>query len=1041
MSASATPLVIVTGVAGTQATGFAFKLVAGVWSAAAAGTLAGIAKVNDWMTDGSTVYAAGAVPGFLNLGTNAAVWEWTGTLANPLQLRNIVTTGVFTGTKSTQYYTRTCSTTGSGFTTRHTCAATFTADGPAVIEPNGTSITSIVGAPTIPGEAVSLAMLDGDLYVSVNNSGVTNLVTGAAGATLWKAVEGSTPQVGSPVTTCAYTQAWGGTTLANAGYTAISCALPNPSVQGFLAIKPPNLKRDVVESGDTAAWSFAKVWDVKTDYEADDTVGTFTSAGPIEVHDGKLYWSTSEQPLMPGFVHLLSDVFGIDAPAIIAALIGGTPLPTIDPTALTPDQLTGAADALWNAHRATTLFRASSLGEGTDDTELLVGQASMPAYDPTLTDPLDPLSPPIGWVDTPNKMGGATPTYATSGYGNFFNSATTSMLEHNGELLIGTMDWSGVIPQVLLGYLTDTLAASSPALAQIVSDYLAPESLGFGADVFRLGNDSSEYLKAEALDGLGNQENWSVPAMVSTGGPVAYAGMANPMNRDASGGWEVRKLYTDTSAPGPPTLIAPTGVTTDTTPTFTWTDATDADGDTVSYRLQVQHAVLGSCVDFAFPSINTSEPRGTTYTPKYAMADGLYCWRVLGTDSVQDGPWSSVGSFRIDTTAPTIGITFPANGATYTPTQWRAGCISPIGENACGSATDLFGSGIDKVELKLTRASDGKWWTNASGGSFVNSGPEWFLPNGSIVWWQTFPSTSMNRDETYTLTAHSIDVAGNGSGDKAVTFTIVRAASTLLYDGSQLVVSTVTTAVNIAPRGRITSPDPLCLAGRTVTFTAKNVATHAAAGTTPSSVTVSDGVTAPVTLALPPGVYEVTASVPASFNCMASEDTTTVVVAGPGDSANGAGSYTAKGYGRIDFGLNAKKMKDGSYTGTFILRTPVKDTPEGQSSWRIKGVISAYSVDSAGFGQLSGTVDISRWNSSGWVQCQASVPYLAQFLDIAGDTAHVKKGGTKASADKFGLVQLKAATACAGFPLNTLSTATTATTNLSALKKGDIRAS
>jgi hypothetical protein len=93
------------------------------------------------------------------------------------------------------------------------------------------------------------------------------------------------------------------------------------------------------------------------------------------------------------------------------------------------------------------------------------------------------------------------------------------------------------------------------------------------------------------------------------------------------------------------------------------------------------------------------------------------------------------------------------------------------------------------------------------------------------------------------------------------------------------------------------------------------------------------------------GIYEVIASYDGSAACEASSDSAVLVVAGPGDSANGGGWYRVDGYAppRVNFGFTVQKVMQAGQTAGH----------KGQllwmnnSKWRLKGVVD---TDAAAYG-------------------------------------------------------------------------------------------
>ena len=184
-------------------------------------------------------------------------------------------------------------------------------------------------------------------------------------------------------------------------------------------------------------------------------------------------------------------------------------------------------------------------------------------------------------------------------------------------------------------------------------------------------------------------------------------------------------------APSTPSLVSPANgaITNDNTPTFDWTDSTDPAGanDTITYSLQVDN---NGCT-FPSPEINVSGLSASTYTPGIGIPDSnAYCWRVWASDEDGGiGAYSATRTLTVDATAPTVTITFPVNGGTYSETTWNNGCMPLTGE-FCGSASDPT-SGINMTEVSIKQVSTGKYW---NGTSFAST-TEVFSPVGNGGTW------------------------------------------------------------------------------------------------------------------------------------------------------------------------------------------------------------------------------------------------------------------------------------------------------------------
>ena len=113
-------------------------------------------------------------------------------------------------------------------------------------------------------------------------------------------------------------------------------------------------------------------------------------------------------------------------------------------------------------------------------------------------------------------------------------------------------------------------------------------------------------------------------------------------------------------APSTPSLLTPAdgATTSNTTPTFDWSDSTDPGVDAVTYTIQ---ANLGSCDFTGTNEVSQSGLATSTFTPAAPLADGTYCWHVQATDSENPSAWSATSSFTIDSAVPSVSVA-PAAG-------------------------------------------------------------------------------------------------------------------------------------------------------------------------------------------------------------------------------------------------------------------------------------------------------------------------------------------------------------------------------------------
>jgi hypothetical protein len=126
------------------------------------------------------------------------------------------------------------------------------------------------------------------------------------------------------------------------------------------------------------------------------------------------------------------------------------------------------------------------------------------------------------------------------------------------------------------------------------------------------------YWRVEAIDGVGNTAGWT-------------------------DSFSFTIVTLDTTAPPKPSLQSPANgeKTSDTTPTFDWSDVSDPSG--ANYSLQ-----MDDNADFSSPIISKEELAQSTYTlaEGEALSKGTYYWRVKAVDGAGNtAGWTDSFSF------------------------------------------------------------------------------------------------------------------------------------------------------------------------------------------------------------------------------------------------------------------------------------------------------------------------------------------------------------------------------------------------------------
>ena len=143
----------------------------------------------------------------------------------------------------------------------------------------------------------------------------------------------------------------------------------------------------------------------------------------------------------------------------------------------------------------------------------------------------------------------------------------------------------------------------------------------------------------------------------------------------------------------------------------------------------------------------------TVALPSSGISEGSHTVFAVTTPSGESGS----GSFRVDTTAPTVSVTFPVSGTSYNAAGWNNGCGTPATGDLCGNSSDGVGSGVTQVRVSIRQVSTGNYW---NGTSFSSSSEVLLTATGTASWSLAFAAASFPADGSYTVRAMATDGVG-----------------------------------------------------------------------------------------------------------------------------------------------------------------------------------------------------------------------------------------------------------------------------------------
>lgn len=245
-----------------------------------------------------------------------------------------------------------------------------------------------------------------------------------------------------------------------------------------------------------------EVWE-PLDYEPDLVTATTYSAGGIAYWGGYAWFGTMHANAQAVNAHRCEFSFCYGVPSGQQEIL----------------------DLFFNTYRASSIWRFRVGADDKPEVELVYGESELPALVP-------------GTKTFESRPTGFTPLFGSSGFGNPFNTYLWA-IQANDSLYLGTNDNRYVL-DIDLGIITEDAGESLlPGLATILQ---LDEARGYGGDLWRFDSPDAAAVP-ESVDGIENLLNYGIRTMITLdGGSDLVLGMANAMNLEPMGGWELYLL-------------------------------------------------------------------------------------------------------------------------------------------------------------------------------------------------------------------------------------------------------------------------------------------------------------------------------------------------------------------------------------------------------------------------------------------------------------------------------------------------------------------
>ncbi|MFN2606532.1 MAG: hypothetical protein ABR511_01355 [Acidimicrobiales bacterium] len=204
----------------------------------------------------------------------------------------------------------------------------------------------------------------------------------------------------------------------------------------------------------------------------------------------------------------------------------------------------------------------------------------------------------------------------------------------------------------------------------------------------------------------------------------------------------VTSAFAGPTTPTPTIRSGPSGTVTSTSATFAYQDTAPS----VSFICALDGGSFTAC--------GTGTPTTTASVTYTGLAQGAHTFQVEARAKGSSTSSPASRSWSVDTSAPTVTMTFPTSNGSYNGAGWNAGCTTA---GLCGTAADP--NGVTGVQVAILQQSTSRYW---NGSGFASAAIDYRTATGTTAWSYSLPFSAL-ADGSYTVSRTATDSLGNAT--------------------------------------------------------------------------------------------------------------------------------------------------------------------------------------------------------------------------------------------------------------------------------------